>query len=119
VKSRISIALILLVLLATAASTALALPEYATQTGEPCGTCHASASGGGLRTPRGLAWVARQKPASVPTLEESLVVLGVKITGDPADYLAPTTPPLPAAPLATRYERKMLMVEIMLGYAGN
>ena len=55
----------------------------------------------------------------MPSLDESLVVLGVKVTGDPADYLAPTTPPAPAAPLATRYERKMLMVEIMLGYAGN
>ena len=118
-RIRIAVSLITLVLLATAASSAFALPEYATQTGEPCGTCHVSASGGGLRTPRGLGWVAQQKPATVPSLDEALVTLGVKSTGDPADYVAPTTPPVPASPLATRYERKMLMVEIMLGYAGN
>jgi hypothetical protein len=119
VSRPISIVLILLALLVTTASAALALPEYATQTGEPCGTCHVSAAGGGLRTPRGLAWVAQQKPPTVPGLEVALLVLGVKSTGDPADFVAQPTAPAPAAPLATRYERKMLMVEIMLGYAGN
>ena len=34
-----------------------ALPEYSAQTGEPCATCHISPSGGGLRTPRGQAWL--------------------------------------------------------------
>ena len=118
-KTRIAALALLLVALAMVASSALALPEYANQTGEPCGTCHASASGGGLRTPRGQAWVAQQKPAAVPGIDEALVVLGVKVTVDPADYRAPSTAPAPAAPLATRYERKMRLVEIMLGYAGN
>ena len=45
-----------------------ALPEYATQTGEPCATCHISPSGGGLRTPRGQAWVGSDKPGAVPAL---------------------------------------------------
>lgn len=118
-KRAVVILAVLIALLALASTSALALPEYASQTGEPCGTCHVSASGGGLRTPRGLGWVAQQKPTTVPSLDEALATLGVKSTADPADYVAPTTPPAPAAPLATRYERKMLLVEIMLGYAGN
>ena len=42
-----------------------ALPEYSEQTGEPCAGCHISPSGGGLRTPRGQAWVASAKPGAV------------------------------------------------------
>jgi|GEM_PF-6524470 mono/diheme cytochrome c family protein len=43
-----------------------ALPEYATRTGEACSTCHINPAGGGPRTLRGLLWVARGKPDSVP-----------------------------------------------------
>jgi len=97
----------------------LAMPEYATRVGEPCGTCHTSAAGGGLRNPRGQAWVAQGKPNAVPTMEESLKILGVKLITDPADYVAPTTVPVPAAPLATRYERKMMLLMKLLEYSGN
>jgi len=55
----------------------------------------------------------------VPTMDESLKILGVKVTTDPADYIAPTTAPAPAAPLATRYERKMMLLMKLLEYSGN
>jgi hypothetical protein len=91
------------------ASQIFAMPEYATRVGEPCGTCHTSASGGGLRNPRGQAWVAEGKPNTVPTIEESLKILGVNAVANPADYTAPTTLPLPAAPLTISSEHKKLL----------
>ncbi len=108
-----------------------AMPEYATRVGEPCGSCHTSAAGGGLRSPRGQAWVAQGKLNTVPTTDESLKILGVKVTTDPADYIAPTPStiaqgvPAPPerqpkdAPLATRYERKMMLLMKLLEYGGN
>jgi hypothetical protein len=99
--------------------TVNAMPEYATRTGEPCGTCHMSASGGGLRSPRGQAWVAQSKPNTVPSLDESLKILGVNVTTNPADFLAPTTQPPPASPLVTRYEKKMQLLDRLLEYDGN
>jgi mono/diheme cytochrome c family protein len=60
-------ALILLTLLSANYSVD-ALPEYSTRTGEPCGTCHVSAGGGGPRTLRGLLWAAQGKPDKVPPL---------------------------------------------------
>lgn len=116
----ISLTIILLIVtFILVAATAFAMPEYATRVGEPCGTCHVSASGGGLRTPRGQAWVAQEKPNAVPTLEESLAILGVKLTANPADYAAPSLPPPPPATLATWYERKMRLVEYLMEYRGN
>ena len=97
----------------------LAMPEYATRVGEPCGACHTSAAGGGLRNPRGQAWVAQGKLNTVPTMDESLKILGVKVTTDPADYIAPTTAPAPPPPLATRCERKMMLLMKLLEYGGN
>jgi hypothetical protein len=96
-----------------------AMPEYATRVGEPCGTCHTSASGGGLRNPRGQAWVAQGKPNTVPAMNESLQILGVKMTADPSDYVSPTAAPAAAAPLATRYERKMMLRIMLLEFSGN
>ena len=101
------------------ASQTSAMPEYATRVGEPCGSCHTSAAGGGLRSPRGQAWVAQGKLNTVPTMDESLKILGVNVTTDPADYLAPTTASVPAAPLATRYERKMMLLMKLLEHGGN
>ncbi len=98
---------------------ASAMPEYATRTGEPCNTCHTSAAGGGLRSPRGQGWVAQSKPNAAPTLEEALKILGVNVTTNPADYLAPNTPPPAPAPLVTRYEKKMQLLERLLEYDGN
>ena len=61
-------------------STAQALPEYAAQTGEPCSSCHISPSGGGSRGPRGQAWVASNKPGTIPNLMSSLELLGVELS---------------------------------------
>src|SRR5210317_1692299 len=63
-----------------------ALPEYSAQTGEPCSTCHLSPSGGGPRGPRGQAWVASSKPGYVPDTLESLELLGVELSVDPAYF---------------------------------
>ena len=86
------------------AENAQALPEYSTQTGEPCATCHLSASGGGGRGVRGQAWVGSDKPGAVPPLVESLELLGIRLESDPADFVAsplatPAAPqPLPVQP---------------------
>jgi len=77
-------AALLLALIPT--STAQALPEYASQTGEPCASCHISPSGGGPRGPRGQAWVASGKPGAVPDTLESLALLGVELSVDPAYF---------------------------------
>jgi hypothetical protein len=63
-----------------------ALPEYASQTGEPCASCHISPSGGGPRGPRGQAWVASEKPGYVPDTLESLELLGVELSVDPTYF---------------------------------
>jgi mono/diheme cytochrome c family protein len=55
------------------ATTAHALPEYATRTGESCAACHVSAGGGGPRTLRGLLWAARGRPDKVPALPNMLI----------------------------------------------
>jgi hypothetical protein len=68
------------------ASSAGALPEYASQTGEPCASCHISPSGGGPRGPRGQAWVASEKPGYVPDTLESLDILGVELNVDPTYF---------------------------------
>jgi hypothetical protein len=65
-----------------------ALPEYSTQTGEPCATCHVSPSGGGPRGPRGQGWVASSKPGEVPDLVQSLELLGVELTVDEAYFVS-------------------------------
>jgi len=77
-----------LLLLLPPHTTTQALPEYAAQTGEPCSTCHLSPSGGGARGPRGQAWVASSKPGAVPDLMQSLELLGVELSVDPAYFMA-------------------------------
>ena len=76
-----------------------ALPEYSSQTGEPCATCHLSPSGGGPRGPRGQGWVGSNKPGAVPSLADSLELLGVQLESDPADFIAGTQPVPPAEAL--------------------
>ena len=85
------------------ASTASALPEYSSQTGEPCATCHVSPSGGGPRGPRGQAWVASSKPGAVPDTLQALELLGVELNVDPSYFTAadleiqePETPEVPS-----------------------
>lgn len=80
-----------LLLALTTPSDVRALPEYAAQTGEPCSSCHISPSGGGPRGPRGQAWVASSKPGIIPDLLESLELLGVELSVDPA-YFTETDP---------------------------
>jgi len=63
-----------------------ALPEYASQTGEPCASCHISPSGGGPRGPRGQAWVASEKPGFVPDTLEALELLGVELSVNSAYF---------------------------------
>jgi hypothetical protein len=93
----ISILLItILITLTLAGQPTRALPEYSSQTGEPCASCHISPSGGGPRTLRGQAWVAAGKPGAVPDVVQSLELLGVKLKINESDYVNPSgvTPPL-------------------------
>ena len=76
-----------------------ALPEYSEQTGEPCAGCHISPSGGGLRTPRGQAWVGSGRPGVVPGLTDALALLGVRLKVDEADFVAVPGAVQPAEPL--------------------
>ncbi len=52
---------------------AKALPEYASLTGESCGSCHVNPGGGGPRTLRGLLWAAKGKPEKLPALPKMLL----------------------------------------------
>jgi Cytochrome C oxidase, cbb3-type, subunit III len=54
-----------------------ALPEYASRTGETCGTCHISPGGAGPLTLRGLAWIANDRPDKVPSFENVLLAPGL------------------------------------------
>ena len=90
----------LLLALALPGRQAQALPEYSSQTGEPCATCHASPSGGGVRTPRGQAWVAQSKPGEVPDLVAALDALGVTLDVNEADYVLVPETINPATPLS-------------------
>jgi hypothetical protein len=86
------LAVTLVVSLAFAGQSTQALPEYSAQTGEPCASCHISPSGGGLRTPRGQAWVGAGKPGAVPNLTDSLALLGVKLDIDQSAFEAVSQP---------------------------
>ncbi len=109
---------IVLVLALTSQSTQ-ALPEYSTQTGEPCASCHISPSGGGLRTPRGQAWVGAGKPGAVPDLTESLELLGVHLEIDESAYV--TVPEsIPAAePLRLKPGQARAIHDWLKDYEGN
>ncbi len=110
-----------LLLFAPLVSTGSALPEYAAQTGEPCSSCHISPSGGGARGPRGQAWVASDKPSSVPDLAASLELLGVEMKDDPAYFSAGSGPVSPAEPLergSVNLDRRRIF-ELLSGYEGN
>ena len=76
-----------------------ALPEYSSQTGEPCATCHISPSGGGGRSPRGQAWVGEGKPGTVPGLVAALEALGVHLDVDESAYQVVPDEISPAEPL--------------------
>lgn len=113
---------VLLLALALTNQPSQALPEYSAQTGEPCATCHVSPSGGGLRTPRGQAWVGSGKPGAVPDLNEALSVLGVNLQVDESQYAAPAGQEAPAAePLRLKVKEGQAgkIHGWLAGYAGN
>ncbi len=109
---------IVLVLAITGQATQ-ALPEYSTQTGEPCASCHVSPSGGGLRTPRGQAWVGAGKPGAVPDLNESLELLGVHLDIDQAAYAAVPESIPPAEPLRREPNQTGAIHGWLNDYEGN
>lgn len=113
--------LILLVVIVAlvAARPGRALPEYATQTGEPCATCHISASGGGLRTPRGQAWVGSGKPGAVPALADALALLGIHLKTNEADFLRAPGAVKPPAPLVPLSGPRSSFWAMLKNYPGN
>ncbi len=106
-------------MLAFAGQPTQALPEYSTQTGEPCATCHVSPSGGGLRTPRGQAWVGAGKPGAVPDLTESLELLGVHLDVDESAYVTVPESVPPAELLNLKPGQAGLIHEWLKDYEGN
>ena len=95
-----------------------ALPEYSTQTGEPCASCHISPSGGGPRTLRGQAWVAAGKPGAVPDVVEALDLLGVKLEVNESDYVNQSEAVPPASPLG-KTEQPHPLHNWLKDYQGN
>ena len=96
-----------------------ALPEYSTQTGEPCATCHISPSGGGLRTARGQAWVGAGKPGAVPDLTEALELLGVHLEVDESAYITVPESIPPAEPLRLKVGQAKAIHDWLKNYEGN
>jgi hypothetical protein len=107
------------ILIIFAVCPARAMPEYAASTGEPCATCHVSPAGGGLRNVRGQAWVASDKPATVPSTTEALKILGIALPADMSIYtVAPAVAPTPA-PLSLQLEKRKPLFSALQNYAGN
>lgn len=96
-----------------------ALPEYSAQTGEPCASCHISPSGGGARAPRGQAWVGGGRPAEVPSLVESLELLGVHLSVDEDAYKNISGQAAPAQPLPIGPSAGKEIHDWLTGYGGN
>ncbi len=105
--------------LALSAQSTQALPEYAAQTGEPCASCHVSPSGGGIRTPRGQAWVGLGRPGYVPELTEALEELGVHLKIDQSAYVTVPESIPPARPLPIKSEQAEKLHDWLKDYQGN
>jgi hypothetical protein len=99
--------------------TTKALPEYSAQTGEPCASCHLSPSGGGPRALRGQAWVAAQKPGTVPNIAESLELLGVHLDIDESAYTTVPESVPAAAPLVVEPGQTGPIHNWLNNYDGN
>lgn len=69
-----------------------ALPSYAAATGQSCGTCHVSTSGGGPFTAQGSAF------AAIPTHAANPAAAWAQVSGAAAPAPAPPPVPAPAAP---------------------
>lgn len=111
--------IIIVLMLALSSQPTQALPEYATQTGEPCATCHISPSGGGLRTVRGQAWVGSGKPGAVPGLTEALELLGVHLEVDEGAYVTVPESIPTAEPLRLKAGQAKAMHDWLKNYEGN
>ena len=98
---------------------AYALPEYSAQVGEPCSSCHISPSGGGPRGVRGQAWVGSDKPGYVPSLLESLDILGVNLDVDPEQFIAPSEPVAPPDPFVGETQVSQDLFRLLFFYDGN
>ena len=110
---------IFLAIFAWSASDVSALPEYSAQTGEPCATCHISPSGGGPRSPRGQAWIADEKPGTVPDLLSSLELLGVSLDINPSDFNDVPDEIPPAQPLPYQQKQVEMLYQHLSAYSGN
>ena len=113
------ILLVVVVMLVASGRPARALPEYSVQTGDPCASCHISPSGGGLRTPRGQAWVGENRPGVVPSLTDSLELLGVHLDLDPAAYLSRSQEIRAPQPLQVRAGQNGTVHAWLKDYEGN
>ena len=111
--------MVLALLLVLTSRPTQALPEYSTQTGEPCATCHISPSGGGLRTPRGQAWVADGKPGAVLELTEALALLGVELDVEESDYTAVPDSIPEAEPVPVEAGQSATVHNWLQNYQGN
>ncbi len=116
----ISFVAVLLISLALGLATPTrAMPEYATQVGEPCASCHVSPAGGGMRNVRGQAWVTQGRPSTVPSTEDALKIMGVSLPSDMSIYTAAPAQPQPAAPFQPQMKSLAPLLERLLDYEGN
>ena len=76
------------------ATSALALPTYSTATGQPCTTCHTTATGGALNA-------TGQAFAAIPTHATNPAAAFAQVSASAAPAAAPTAAPAPVAPAAT------------------
>ncbi len=113
------VGLVLISLAVGLSSPAQAMPEYATRVGEPCGTCHVSPAGGGVRNVRGQAWVAEGKPNQVPSTMDALKILGVELPSDMSIYTDVQTPASPPAPLPLQHEPLAPLLDRLQNREGN
>ncbi len=115
-----SLFIVVVLVLALSSQPTQALPEYSEQTGEPCATCHVSPSGGGIRTPRGQAWVADGKPGAVTDLSGALEILGVNLDINESDFKAPPEATLaPPEPPQVKPGQADLLHRWLKDYQGN
>ena len=100
------------------ATPAHAMPEYAARVGEPCASCHLSPAGGGLRNVRGQAWVASDKPGTVPSTADALKILGIVMPADMSIYTSAPTHFIAPVPLQTQIKYSALL-DHLTSYEGN
>ncbi|MDP2663050.1 MAG: LPXTG cell wall anchor domain-containing protein [Dehalococcoidia bacterium] len=85
------------------ATTGLALPDYATKTGQACATCHVNPAGGGALTARGQAFAAIATHTTDPAgafTQSGTAAPAATATTAPAAAATPTAAPKPAATAA-------------------